>query len=192
VQNFLKVCDGLDTQALAAALRDAPELWDQNPGRRTANYVHSDMKDIWVRFNRIEVLNERPAQFCDEHVPVWYPAYQQLKAAIDPILFRLMAVTEGEMLGGVLISKLTPGGKIAPHVDGMWHALYYSKFWVPIQNDEGAKFLFEGEPIPAKVGDAWQFNNQAAHAVDNDSTRDRLSLIVCIRSQKYPNFGAVT
>jgi aspartyl/asparaginyl beta-hydroxylase (cupin superfamily) len=95
-----------------------------------------------------------------------------------------MAQVEGERLGGVLITKLPPGGKIETHVDHGWHAEYYDKYFIPIINDQGCVFGFEGGGIYARAGDVYWFNNQSPHWVENHSERERIALIVCIKSHR--------
>jgi hypothetical protein len=146
---------------------------------RKATYAHGGMEDIWVRYNAPE--NVGPA-FNDQHWPVWYPAAAKLPLA--PIWQRLMTVCGGEMLGGILITKVPPGGEIRPHVDSGWHAGYFSKFYVALQNGMGSVFGWEDGNIHARDGEAFWFRNDRPHWVFNGSSRDRLSMIVCIRTEK--------
>lgn len=185
MQSFLKIADGVNVAPLRLALIRQPELF----GRRTAradtyDSPHTQMSDIWVRFNSPENLSRDQGQFKDEHDSVWYPEAASLPE-VRPIVFALMAAVEGERLGGILITKIPPGGGIAPHVDDGWHAGYYEKYFVPIQNDQGAVFGFDEGEIHATPGEVYWFNNSRPHWVKNDSTRDRIAMIVCIRSHKF-------
>lgn len=171
-------------EPLRAALEAKPHLFGQHTARATAyGSPHTEMSDIWVRYNDIKNLG--PA-FNDEHDSVWYPAYDELPE-LRKILFTLMACVEGERLGGVLITKIPPGGQIAPHVDRGWHADYYAKFYIAIQNDPGALFRFPGGDIVATPGDCYWFDNSVTHSVINDSGRDRLALIACVKTRHYAN-----
>jgi hypothetical protein len=180
MQNFMQIAAGLNMLPLQMALMRQQHLFGQR-GQRGEHYVHAEMTDIWVRYN--DPANIGP-HFNDEHDSVWYPAYYALPE-LRSILFGLMAMVEGERLGGVLITKIPPGGKIAPHVDGGWHAGYYEKYFIPVQNDDGAVFGFEDGVIRPAVGDVYWFNNSNPHWVENHSSRDRIALIVCIRSHKF-------
>lgn len=143
------------------------------------------MSDIWVRYNRPDRLNpEDPRAFNNEHVPVWYPAWKKLPA-LRPIIFDLMATVEGEMLCGVLITRIPPGEGIAPHVDAGWHVEYTEKFYLSLKSSPGADFVCDGERLNPKPGEMWLFDNRKNHWVENDSTEDRITLIVCIRTEMF-------
>jgi quercetin dioxygenase-like cupin family protein len=133
------------------------------------------MSDIWVRYNDIKNLGEK---FNDEHDSVWYPVAKRIPE-VFPIVFGIMSAVSGERLGGVLITKLPPGGKIERHTDHGWHARYYDKYYVGIQT--GGVFGFEDGDIRSNEGDVYWFDNSIPHWVINDSDKDRVSLIVCIK-----------
>jgi len=184
MQNFLKVAEGINVLPLQMALVRQPELFGRHGARAEAyGSPHSQMTDIWVRYNAIENLHKNPATFNDEHDSVWYPEAAAIPEARQ-IAMSMMAHVGGERLGGVLITKIPPGGKIAPHVDRGWHAEYYDKYYIPIQNDDGAIFGFEDGVIAPRLGDAYWFYNGNPHWVENNSTRDRIAMIVCIRTFK--------
>ncbi len=180
-QNFLKIAEGVNVIPLQLALVRQPELFGRN-NERASSYgsPHSAMSDIWVRYNDRKNIG---AGFNNEHDSVWYPEYFSLPE-LRPIIFCLMSLVEGERLGGVLITKIPPGGKIVEHVDTGWHAGYYEKYFIPIQNDNGAIFGFEDGIIAPNLGDVYWFRNDNKHWVENNSQRDRIALIVSIRSHK--------
>jgi hypothetical protein len=180
--DFLKTATNLDVAPLRSALAAAPHLFGQHP-QRTEDPLspHHKVSDIWLRFNRIENLGP---DFIAEHDSVWYPAYEKLPE-VDHILFPLMAIVHGERLGGVLITKLPPGGQVAVHTDSGWHADYYEKFYIPIQNGPGSIFRFPSGDIHADPGDCYWFNNAVPHSVINGSDTDRIAMIACIKSDPY-------
>lgn len=183
--HFLKIAKQFHVDALRQALEHNPHLFGQN-NARAANYdsPHLSMVDIWVRYNALSALKDNPAAFNDEHDSVWYPGYYALPA-LKPILFDLMHFVDGERLGGVLITKVPPGGTILPHVDGGWHAGYYEKFYLPIKNEPGAIFGFPDGVIQGKPGEVYWFDNSVSHWVENNSTVERMALIVCIKTDKF-------
>ena len=153
---------------------------------------HKEMTDIWVRYNDITKYDPEADTFCtdisdfnDEHDSVWYPGYHALKTELDPILFWMMGTFHGERLGGILITKLPPGGKIEPHVDGGWHAKYYEKFYVAVKSPTGSVFGFKDGNIEAQDGDIYWFDNSVPHWVTNDTAEDRIAMIVCIKTDLY-------
>lgn len=175
-----------------APLRDAllrqPELFGVHRARGGEHSPHRDMTDIWVRYNHISRLGPG---FSDEHDSVWYPALSRLPE-LAPIVFGLMARVAGERLGGVLVTRLRPGGVIAPHVDRGWHADYYEKFYIAVANPPGALFRFPDGDIEAADGECYWFDNSVPHAVVNHGDGDRLALIVCIRTLLYTHPGGRT
>lgn len=184
MQNFFKIAEGVDVEPLRLALERQPELFGRNGERKYAEgSPHQVMSDIWLRYNDRAPFDagERPwSEFNDRHDAIWYPEAAHLPEA-RPIIFDILRLVEAEHLGGVLITKLPPGGTIAPHVDSGWHAEAHQKFYVAVQNDEGSVFGFPDGEIRAKQGDVFCFRNNVPHWVNNDSARDRLSMIVCAR-----------
>lgn len=155
-----------------------PELWNQHTARTKA-YAHTDISDIWVRAHH---ESDDLAKFSLPHESVWYPCINKLDAIV-PIVFNIMRMVEGEHLGGLLITKIPPGGAVHPHVDNGWHAEFYQKFAVQIAGNEQQEFHFEDRSLKTVTGDIFTFNNQLKHWVTNDSDEDRITMIVCIRSR---------
>lgn len=183
-KSFLKIAEGINVIPLQIALISQPELFGKRTFRSDSySSPHRGMTDIWVRYNAYENLSKDPSRFNDEHDSVWYPEFYSIPE-IRPIINWLMAYVEGERLGGILITKIPAGGVIEPHIDKGWHAEYYDKFYIPIQNDEGANFCFEDGIISPNIGDVYWFNNGVSHWVENNSETDRISLIICIRKHK--------
>jgi hypothetical protein len=119
--NFCRVGKECLVVPLLSALQAQPILFNQHPSRTsTASSPHHQVSDIWLRYNAHANLGQH---FNDTHDSVWYPAYYALPE-LKPLIFSLMAQVQGERPGGVLITKLPPGGKVACHVDRSWHADY--------------------------------------------------------------------
>lgn len=192
MQHFQLIQSGIPIKALLQQLQD-PEnahLWNANDERKTRDgTAHAEMSDIWVRYNAIERLDRtQPGEFNKEHVPVWYPAWHALPA-LQPIVFKLMAQVQGEMLGGVLITRIPPGHGLKPHIDTGWHVEYYDKFYLSVKSEEGSLFCCDAdgmqENLNPKAGDIWLFDNRKKHWVENNSTEDRITVIICIRTQMF-------
>lgn len=190
MKHFELISEGIDVAPLLAELDANPWLWDQHSRRKTApGTPHAGMSDIWVRYNDDTQarLTGDWTGFNDEHVPVWYPAWEALPS-LRPIVFDLMAKVQGEMLGGVLITKIPPGAGIAPHTDSGWHVDYYEKFYLSLKSKPGARFWCDDggikEALEPRPGQIWLFDNHKIHWVTNDSDDDRITLIICIRRHK--------
>lgn len=111
---------------------------------------------------------------------MWYPAFRRLPS-LKPVLSAVLRRAEGGRLGGVLITKIPPGGRVAPHVDGGWHARYYDKFALQLQSAPGQAFCFRGHSLSARPGELYTFDNSQEHWVYNMSDSPRMTLIVCVR-----------
>ena len=186
MRHFEKIAEGIDVGPLNAELAAHPELWNAHPDRKAApGSPHAGMSDIWLRFAPPGFLS--PATRWQPFIPVWYPAAKHLPAA-KRIAFDLMAKVEGEMLCGVLITRIPPGGGIASHVDSGWHVASTEKLYVSLKSEPGARFICEeggDETLEPKEGTVWKFDNRKPHRVENASATDRVTLIVCIRTQLF-------
>jgi hypothetical protein len=172
----------MDGAELTAQIDAQPEIWDHNTARRAgSDSPFAGASDIWVRYNRWERFGPN---FNDEHVPVWYPAADKLPAA-RALALAMMAQFQGEMLGGVLITKVPAGARIGRHVDTGWHVDYYDKFYLSLRSAPGADFCFDGATLNPAVGDVWLVDNRQPHWVINNSGQDRMTLIVCLRTAMF-------
>jgi hypothetical protein len=192
MHGFRRLTASLNVRPLLEELDAQPELWDQIKFRKIApGSPHSRMSDIWVRYNDYRPFLARGdfSGLNDPHIPIWYPAWQKLPA-LRPLIFGTMERVQGEMLGGVLITRIPPGEGIEPHVDVGWHVNYYPKFYLSLRSAPGAEFFCEyGDTIASinpRPGDLYLFDNRQRHWVKNESDQDRITLIMCIRTELFP------
>lgn len=158
------------------ALALKPELWNQYDLRSTyPGSPHAEVDDILCRFNEIDDA----ATMVDDLVCVPYPAWSELP--VKPAVFDLMRLVEGVGLGRVMITKLKPGGRIAPHVDQGAPAEYYRRYQFSLQSLPGATFRFDNEVVSFRSGEVWWINNRVEHEVINGSEDDRIVMIADIR-----------
>lgn len=190
MRHFVKVAEKVNVSPLVEQINSHPELWNAHGLRKERNgSPHTQMSDIWVRYNDIARLDpENPRAFNNEHVPVWYPAWDVL-TELRPIVFNLMANVQGEMIGGVLITRIPTGGGIAPHVDDGWHVNTFDKFYLSLKSAPRANFVCDHdgttEVLNPRVGDIWRFDNRKRHWVENFSGADRITCIICIKTDKF-------
>lgn len=178
MRHFYKLCEGIDIVPILHALHTQPQLWNANALRREyPGTPHAECDDIWLRFQP-EGLTVH--EVVDAHESVNYPALAALPM-VRPIIFGLMRQVEGERLGRVLITRLAPGKRIHPHVDGGEHARYYKRYQVALQSLPGVVFRAGDEQVQMRTGDIWWFDNGQEHEVINHSADDRLALIVDIK-----------
>lgn len=186
MKHLQKIASGVDVLPLLLAVKQHPELWDQFTPRKIApESPHTAMQDIWVRYNDIRNFADGDlSRFNDPHYPVWYPAYDALPQ-IRPIIFGLMARVEAVQLGGVLITKIPPGGRIESHVDRGWHVEHYNtKLYVVLQSNPQCLNRVEDEVVSMQAGEVWYFDNTREHEVVNNGDDDRITLIVCTRRDR--------
>lgn len=187
MQAFNKLPLEFDVTELKGFL-EACDLWDKYPQRREAKgSPHSEMVDIWARFKDPRECIESGdwTSFVNEHESEWLEDIPSVKG----IASEIMSYLDGEQLGGILITKLPPSGRIKPHVDSGWHAEYYDKYFIPIKNHDGAKFCFESGEIEPVEGECYAFRNDRLHWVENESNEDRIAMIICIKQNKYSKEG---
>jgi len=184
---FSKIYSGINIEAAQRELYENSHLFGEFNARKLSGPVHAQMDDIWLRYGDIKTMAQTGdySKIAEEHDAIWLKDLPECKK----ICFEVMKLVDGERLGGVLITRLPPGGKILPHSDSGWHAEYYSKVYVPIENEEGAVFGFEHGYIKPNVGDAWMFDNSFSHWVMNFSKKDRIAMIICIKQSKYRENG---
>jgi quercetin dioxygenase-like cupin family protein len=187
MKNFLQIASGVETSKILLGVHINSHLWDQNLLRtHHENTPHSQVSDIWVRFNDITKYNneEEAREVLDEHESINYPAFTEIPA-LRSVVFGLMAAVEGERLGRVLITKVRPGGRIDPHVDSGNHAAYYDRFHIVLQSGPGCLFRAGQETVHMRPGEVWWFDNQQEHEVVNNSSVDRIHIIVDIRTSRF-------
>jgi hypothetical protein len=167
---------GWDVERLTINLLDHPEYWNRYDFRKKA-YAHTDMSDIWVRYNDPKNIGPK---FNDEHESVWYPIAWEVPE-LQSLSRDVLRYVNGTQLGGVLVTRIPPGGMVKPHIDYGWHARYYDKFALQLKAEVGQAFCFEDEVLQPETGDLYTFDNSKLHWVVNDSPVDRVTMIICIK-----------
>lgn len=180
MRNFLKIASGVSVAPLLLALVRQPHLWNQHTLRTThPGTPHTQVDDIWLRFNALPEPGDE-ARIMDEHESITYPALDVLPEARG-LMMQVFAAVAGERLGRALITRLKPGGHIAPHADGGSHAAYYDRFHLVLQSNERCVFRAGKEVVQMRTGEVWWFDNSQEHEVANQGDDDRIHLIVDAR-----------
>jgi uncharacterized RmlC-like cupin family protein len=184
MRNFQKITTWINVDPLNFLLKKNPELWDANTLRKQSDTSpHRAMQDIWVRYNddTLPRMTGDYSAFNLPHFPVWYPCINELPM-IRTICLDLMNKMGATHLGGVLITKIPPGGRIEPHIDSNWHAQFYNcKLYIPLQSNIECVNRCEDEFVVMTPGECWYFNNNVEHEVINSGKDDRITLIICMR-----------
>lgn len=159
-----------------------PSVWNRYRDRLDRyGSPHTGVSDIWVRFNPIRNIATDPVAFFQgEHESEWYPVADEVPA-LRALAVRLFKDVGGRRLGGVLVTKIPAGGEVKPHVDTGWHAEFYEKFAIQLKGNAEQAFCFDGARLSAMPGESYWFRNDVTHWVENPSSEDRMTLIVCIK-----------
>lgn len=187
MRHFLKIAGGVDVLPALHALQARPELWNRDT-LRTAHpsSPHVECDDIWVWFNAVDPAN--PEATIDAVQVRPYPAWRELPQ-LRPLVLDLMRRVEGVQLGRVIVTRLKPGGRIAPHVDEGAPARVFRRYQVALQSLPGCVFRIEDEAVSFQAGEVWWIDNRSRHSVENNSADDRIVLIVDVRLD-HDEFGS--
>ena len=187
MHNFYQVAANVDVVPLMMALNTKSHLWNQHRFRTTYNGTpHGDVDDVILRFSA-PAKTADPNHLTDvleDMAPVFYPAWQELPQ-VRPIVFDLMRRVEAHTLGRVIITRLRPGGRIAPHADtdGEYVARDDGmRFHVVLQGLPGSLYHCGPEVVTMLTGTAWWFAHREVHSVENNSSSERVHLLVDVRA----------
>jgi hypothetical protein len=193
MNNFHFLMHGVDTNPLVLAVKRRPDLWKEDTFlRHYPQGPFGETETIMLRFpEKVEGLTEEQIELYkqnmlagyDQYEAVDYPPYKILHEA-RPLVNGLMARVCGERLGRVMINRIVPGGRIFRHADTPEQTRYYTRFHIVLQGYPGAVLKCGDEQINMNTGDVFWFNNALEHEVVNNSSDDRISMVVDIRTSR--------
>jgi len=184
MKNILTIASGINVIPLQFELQRQPQLWNTRKERTEhPESPHREVSDIWLRYTSGEFKESH-----NPHESVWLDA-ADLLPEVKKHSRAVMGLVQGDALGGILITRIPPGGQVYPHTDGGWNAETFDKFALQISGHQQQSFCYEDGEHIAAPGDLYWFNNQQSHWVINDSPIDRITLIVCVKLDK-PYGGA--
>lgn len=165
------------------ALTRQPDLWNQNKFRTSfPNTPHVDVDDILIRFSD-PAKCDTTSNVIGDDTPIWHEAAHKLPQ-VKPIVLDLMRRVDAYELGRVLITRLPPGGRILPHVDNDGSYVRTAdrvRYHVVLQGLPGSLYRTGDETVCMRTGECWLFNPLLEHEVLNNSTDDRVHLLVDVR-----------
>jgi hypothetical protein len=178
MRHFLQIATGVDVVPALNALAVQDDLWNENSLRSAyPNSPHAEVDDVWLLFNRMPA---NPAEVIDDIQAQAYRGWWALPQ-LRLLVLDLARRVEGISLGRVIVTRLRPGGRIAPHVDQGAPAEVFTRYQIALQSLPGAVFRVEDEEVSFRTGDVWKINNRAEHSVINNSADDRIVCIVDVR-----------
>jgi quercetin dioxygenase-like cupin family protein len=93
----------------------------------------------------------------------------------------VMQLLRGVQLGRMIVTRLKPGGTIAPHEDQGQVAKWYTRTHLVLAGKPGNMFTVEDETVQMLTGELWWFENKRSHSCVNKSDDDRVHLIMDVR-----------
>lgn len=179
MSNFLKLTEGINVQPLLDKI--TPEMWGENTDRQTYDgTAHADTETIYLRWCKSRTIDAAFSEIEAEDIPHFLTS-----ALADIVIAVLKSIGDAGQLGRVMIVKLKSGGKIKAHTDDGRYADHYDRFHVSLQSDAGNMFHVGGGAFHALPGECWWFNHKREHWVENNSSRDRIHLIIDVVSPEH-------
>jgi Aspartyl/Asparaginyl beta-hydroxylase len=176
----------VDVLPLAMALQTQPDLFNEHTFRTTYDGTpHVDVDDVLLRFSAPDKTADvgEIGPVIEDTAPVFYPAWHRLPQ-VRPLVFDLMRRLEGVALGRVIISRVRPGGRILPHADSDGEYAVRAdglRCHVVLHGLPGSLFHCGEETVQMLSGSAWWFNHRETHSVENNSSDERLHLMIDIQ-----------
>jgi hypothetical protein len=141
------------------------------------------MTDLWIRYFDRSTLHG-PADYNRPGQCVFYPVWDKLPS-LHPVVWTLMASQKSVELGGILATRLPPGGRIERHSDaGAWHAERYNfKCYIVLEANARCVVECDGDEQVFREGEIFEFDNTCQHSMENGGDTQRTTLIVCLRRE---------
>ena len=177
---FQLIARNVDTVPLLLTLQRHPELWNADTFRTTYPQTpHAEADDILLRYTGPSANRSVDTVIEDER-PVWLPAAAILPWR-EPVL-DLMRRVGAYQLDRLLVTRLKPGTRIAPHADNVGDYAAANderaRFHIVLQGLPGSLYHNGDETVAMLTGEVWTFTPREVHAVENNSIDDRIHLIV--------------
>lgn len=168
-KNYLLVNSRFDTGPLREkVLQIDDEVWLESD-RSERFEVHQQTHSITlVEF--AEHLHNEPLQ---------QPLYSEFEEVLQPIVDHIARYyRDNGFVVRILLAKLLAGGKIEEHVDFGYSLMGVHRIHIPIVTNDEVVFHVGGESRNMRVGEFCEIDNSEKHGVENNSTADRIHLIV--------------
>lgn len=147
------------------------EDWDAWKHRQNSYHFHSKTKTYplsWVKY-----LDD------DDSLNIIIKnKFSKIWDILSPELTKLEKYYRGRCTN-VMFAKLLSGEKINPHVDNR-HLLNFYRCHLPIVTNNDIFFYINYNQYKLREGIFYKINNFLVHSVENNSTEDRIHLIVDI------------
>lgn len=205
MRHFKLLKENLDVSALALAVAMEPSRWEADDFlRKYPQGPFGDTDTIMLRFPKIATgLTEKQIERYkanklagyDQHESICWPAWDQIPQAHD-FVFDLARFTRATRIGRVIVNRIKPGGRIFRHADTPEHCRYFKRFHLVLQGQPGAVIYCgekedgsDDEALQMLTGRLFFFRNELFHEVRNESSVDRLSMVIDLHCPNGSQLG---
>ena len=173
--NFIYFKD-FDVDLLKAKCQSLDEEWLLDQSRQQMQYPdrrnpHLYTNICMIQDHRLDWKNG------EKFNPILKDA--DLYKFVDPIVLELEKRARGKA-ARILLIRLDANKNVTEHRDSGDYLNTVRRFHIPIITNENVSYTVNGEKINMKEGECWEINNRKPHSVDNDSSEDRIHLLVDI------------
>lgn len=185
MRNFLQIATNADVLPLLHAVQRQPGLFNTHRFRTTfENTPHAEVDDILLRFSDPSIAKDgdTAAVMADGNC-IWHPAAAALPQA-RALILDVMRRAEAYALDRVVITRLRPGGCILPHADDVGsyvHDPHRHRYHVVLQGLPGSIYKCGDETVCMRSGEVWHFDALTVHSIENNSSDDRVHLLIDLR-----------
>jgi hypothetical protein len=109
---------------------------------------------------------------------------QNIFDLVSPIVKDLESICGGTS-GRILLINLESNQEVPEHTDKGDYLSTVKRFHIPIITNDNVYYTVNGETINMKQGECWEINNLKPHSVLNNSSIDRVHLLIDI----FPDSG---
>jgi hypothetical protein len=157
------------------------EDWAREPVRQKRYEVHRHTRSIGLVYD-YDFRHSNASRL---------PALKAFEPALRPALALIAAHYENSPKGKTLcgrhglgyfvrasLVRLSPGGAITPHQDMNFSLAHSHRVHLPVVTNEEVRLTVGGETLNLREGEIWEINNRRRHHVSNESTQERVHLIL--------------
>jgi hypothetical protein len=170
--NFKKY-EQYDVDGIKTYIDNFSDEWFINTSRQDNYYVHKDTNSYFAYTTSLEWKEKQ------DFVTNTTSNDSGLLELLEPIISDLEKLHDGTR-GMVLLIKLKAGQDIAPHKDSGDYLMLSRRHHIPIVTTPDVLFGVGDELVNMNTGECWEINNSRVHSVNNNSSIDRVHLLIDI------------
>lgn len=169
----------------AAVIEAKRARWDQEDQVRKMSSVFNTSTSIALRIHDAPLGHHTVFEY-GEFVDCRDTPLRAQYPAMNLLVNWMYKTVKGMHLGRIQLVKLFGQGKVPLHIDPGTYFDVHDRFHVPLITDEKTVFMSDVEEGVMPLGVLCRLNNRGLHGVRNESTNDRVHLIVDIQTKDHP------